>query len=258
MKSSLQLATRYFIEGIREKTIPRNKHHILLACMRRSGSTYVSSLLSNIGDFKAVNVGYIGSEREQEADREALVVNHRFNYVAQLHTKYHVPLSHLMDNYNLKPVVLIRDIHDIVISVSDYLMAPKNKMRTPGGGVPSELSQWDEEKRLLFAVQHIVPWSITFFLSWQKVPDKTLITFDEIIQTPVPALQKIFHDIDIPISNQDILHAIELSNNANTGKVVGISGRGKVLPVSVLDAIASYAEFYKNYDLSPIGIKNYY
>ncbi len=70
--------------------------------------------------------------------------------------------------FGLQPIVLVRNIFDVVVSIRDSLkMAP---MSIAQAFVPADLAFREDEEMGRFITDLIVPWYFNFFGSWAKLP----------------------------------------------------------------------------------------
>jgi len=82
---------------------------ILLACFPKSDGFSKIPLVPSYGS------------REQELDIRGLYKYRNINFVAQHHVRYSMYLEELLQQYNVKPVILVRNIYDCIVSLADHL-----------------------------------------------------------------------------------------------------------------------------------------
>jgi len=231
-------------------SIPR--HHILIACFPKSGSTYLSRLTSNLPNMKTVSLTSGYGRREQELSIEKLMLYNKNNYVAQHHVRYSTTTKELINIFRIKPVVLVRNIFDVVVSVHDWYN--KGNIISPMGFVPEDYSNWNDNKSFNFIVDMIIPWYLNFFCSWNLRKEKLLLTYEDYTENTNECLRKIAEYGNIKCKDSDIDNSIKKASKQNTRKNVGVSGRGEKLPDNIKDKICKMAKYYDNIDFSPIGL----
>ena len=99
--------------------------------------------------------------REQELSNEKLILYHNKNYVSGNHTRYSSVTQKLIDTYMLHPIVLVRNIFDVVESLYDHFRLESTVI--PMAYVPNDISEWDKNKALLFITEMVIPWYFNFY-----------------------------------------------------------------------------------------------
>src|SRR5689334_12918426 len=114
-----------------------NSRAVLVACMPKSGSTFLSAALANLPGFRREHVVPSYGRREQELSEAEIVrafgatqtLRRAFDHgvmssphrpkawVAQHHVKHNHETQTLLDRYGIVPVCLVRNIYDIVVSL---------------------------------------------------------------------------------------------------------------------------------------------
>jgi hypothetical protein len=233
-----------------------DRHKILVACMPKSGSTYLATVISNLPDFRVTSwvPGYGRREQELCFNRlqtdDALLTDH--NLVAQHHVRYSEVTEKYMKEFNLKPVVLIRNIYDVVASLIDHHKS--ESVVYPMAFVPQDIVNWDENRAAKFVASMVMPWYFNFFVSWHNCSDKVQVSYEDLITDPARVVQIICEEWKINVSEQDVVGAVECADSMHTRKNVGIAGRGNKLPEECRNHIKEMATFYSGIDFSKIGI----
>jgi Sulfotransferase domain len=230
------------------------RHAVLLACMPKSGSTYLRQIFTELPGFTGATLvpGY--GRREQELSRELLVERtaRPGNFIAQIHLRYSSVTADYIAEFGLKPVVLVRDVFDVTVSLIDFLRgAPVN----PVAVVPREFAGWDDDQAAEFITAMYIPWYFNFFLTWQLCDDKTLVTYEDLVADPVATVGRICDSLGIDVAAGDVAGAV--NSPALVGRTrlnQGVTGRGESLPETCKRRIRSMAAFYAGRDLSPIGL----
>lgn len=232
------------------------RHKILVACMPKSGSTYITTVLSNLPEFRVTSwvPGYGRREQELCFNRlqtdDALLMD--CNLVAQHHVRYSEVTEKYMKEFNLKPVVLVRNMYDVVASLIDHHKS--ESIVYPMAFVPQDIVKWDENRAAKFVTYMVMPWYFNFFVSWHNCSDKVQVSYEDVITNPVKVLQIICKELSINVSEIDVTDAVERTSTMHTRKNVGIAGRGNKLPEDCRNYIKEMATFYSGIDFSKIGI----
>lgn len=105
----------------------------LLACMPKSGSTWLCNILAELPDFRITHMVPHYGAREQEVCGDTIDKNLQnicsFHVISQHHVKYNVNTRHCCIQYCIKPVVLLRGIADNLVSLVDHW---RNEEASPG------------------------------------------------------------------------------------------------------------------------------
>ena len=115
--------SRYLKGDLYTRSKPlRGKKCILLACFPKSGSTYLSKIISSYENFRKVDLVPSYGNREQELDIRKLHQNKKYNYIAQQHVRSSFETEKLINQFELKTIILVRNIYDIIPSLRDHLI----------------------------------------------------------------------------------------------------------------------------------------
>ncbi|MHC5059451.1 MAG: methyltransferase domain-containing protein [Planctomycetota bacterium] len=250
------VAAADYLEYHAGRSFASDRHRILLACLPKSGSTYLARMLSlRPGWSKAPLVTGYG-RREQELSVERLLAAHRAygNYVAQHHVRYSDVTRRLMERFVLKPVVLVRNIFDAAVSVRDHLLDELPAISQ--AYVPADIAGWDEERQFHFIADMVMPWYFNFFASWADCPDKLLVAYEEMHADAFAVVRRIADHYGLGVADGEIRAAVEEAGGSGeaTRKNKGVLGRGDGLPDDVKRKIADLARYYEGVDFSIIGL----
>lgn len=226
---------------------------VLLACAPKSGSTFLAKILAQMPNFKQVSLVPSYDRREQELCKEKLVVFHSSNYVAQQHVRFSEPTKTLIDEFDLQPIVLVRNIFDTVMSLKDHFHNESTVV--PTCWMNEDFKKWSLDKQEAFIVDLAVPWYFHFFVSWAKYQEKTLITYEELNQDTSGTVKKILTKLKISVSDKEINEYIVSASQKNTRKNLAVIGRGDALPQELKDRVYKFASYYSDVDFSPLGIR---
>lgn len=229
-----------------------NNKHFLIACMPKSGSTYLSSIISNLQGFSRVSLVPNYDRREQELDYLSLAYCNRLDYVAQHHVRWSNTLSNQLSEFSLKPVVLVRNIFDACVSMRDHYRReePINSMAWAN----QEMVSWKDEKLDLFLASMVIPWYLSFYVGWLECENKCVVNYEDLAMDPVRVVAEIFDYYAVDASRDDIAAALDVTSAQNTRKNKAVQGRGSLLSDAAKARIYELAAFYSGYDLGPIGI----
>ena len=220
--------------------------NILVACFPKSGSTYLTTLLSAITGFQRKMAIQFGGHNEQDIFEPALRYLCLRNSVTQQHVKGTDNNVRLLKKYNIKPVILVRNIFDVVLSIHDHI--EREDHRGPVGYVHKEYFGMSKEEKLFYIIHVMLPWYFNFYMSWRessKEMDVLWISYEELFSNQVDTVSRILSFYDIPVDHDQIQSAILAMKSKDTRLNVGIKGRGDSLPEGHKEAILNLASVWK-------------
>lgn len=250
---------------------PAQPIRLLLACMPKSGSTYLSALIAHLpGMRKAILVPDFDrreqelSEKrlEEEAYKEGLMrylwrtgqlsdPQRPIGYQPDASAQF-LPTRTLIERHELRVVVQIRDIFDIMVSIRDHLL--NESLVSSAAYATEEMKGWPEERLFGFIADMVMPWYFNFYLGWLEYPDRLTISYEALLKDRTGTLRAVADHAGIRASDVEIAAAIEKTEAARTRKNTAIAGRGTAVPETVKQRIRGFAAYYPGVDFSPIGL----
>ena len=221
------------------------KTHILIACFPKSGSTYLAALLREITGFSRAGLADISTNSALDIEIAKMEKYYRVNSVTKQHVKGTKNNIALLKEYHFKPVVLTRNIFDVVLSLHDHI--EKEKFRTTGY-IHKEYFKMNKEEKLMYLIRVHLPWYFNFLISWREASaqmEVLWITYEELFSDQIETVSKILNFYSIPFKPEQIEPAIETVKSQRTRLNVGKSGRGGNLPDSHKQAILDLAMSWK-------------
>lgn len=172
-----------------------------------------------------------------------------------------------IERFNIKPIILVRNIFDIVVSFRDNQV---NGIREKEeieysysilGYFDESYLELDEEEQYDYIIDTCAPWLFNFVASWVNAESRGMrllwLEYSELIENPVSVLLKISDYYNLSLDTEVLEGAVNESsgqnilNNFNRGVV----GRGKKnLTRSQIDRIYKLSSYYSTQDLSLLGI----
>ena len=217
--------------------------HILIACMPKSGSSFLSGVIERLPGYRRVQLIPDYDRREHELDEFCLRQVDRFSYVAQHHVRYSHWTADMCRHYSLAPVVLVRNLLDVAVSLRDAV-------RKDGPVWPfffaqphhAELSDAELEEMI---VRLALPWYVNFYTGWRQAPDALLVEYEHLIADPVGTVGRVLAHVGVAASTADIAAAVrEISANDRSRFNVGLVGRGAGLRPDLVPDVLQMVDFY--------------
>lgn len=232
--------------------------HIFIACVPKSGSTFLKNVLLKITGYRDAFVAYTPAQFEQDLYLPAVVNTAQGDTVTQQHARASDANIQLMQAFEIKPVVLVRNIFDAVVSLLDFY---------DGGASSNTFFRADypalsDETRIDLLIDNLVPWYFQFVASWSLVEKRAQLdifwlTYEELIKNKAASVTKVlrFYGLGAPHRGiEQMIREVE-SEKRRTRFNKGVTGRGAAkLSESQTDRIRSYARYFPTTDFSMIGL----
>lgn len=233
--------------------------HIFIACSPKSGSTFLKNVLAGVTGFKDLFSVYAALQNEHELDLPQFIKFGKQNTVTQQHSRASEANIQMMQAFAIKPVILVRNIYDSVISLLDFY--------TKGFTFSTffdkeEFLKFDEEKKIDLLIEYAIPWYFQFVASWQRAERENRLeimwlTYEQMIADKTKTVQNIFDFYGIHASEEIIRQKIfEIESDGEKNRFnKGIAGRGKAqLTVAQKEKIRHLATFFPTADFSVISL----
>lgn len=227
---------------LEDRNYPRGMPHYIVAAMPKSGSTLLTKLISALPEIYELNACEGYSRNEQELSAMRLMLMDKNGYVSHQHLRYSQVTQKLIEQFNLIPIVVVRDIFDVIISFTDHLSHTSTVF--PMAYAPKDINEWAYEDKSAFMVDMVVPWYLNYFLSWYECPQKFFVTYQQLIENQAMTLHQIAALGGVFLGFDEIEQIIQNVNGGYTRKNVGIAGRGQQLSQDLKDRIYHMARYY--------------
>ncbi len=169
-----------------------DKPLIVVAAAPKSGSTFLAHTLSTLTGLQRFRLCAAYATNEHDLHLPALCLMRGHGCVSQLHMKGTFHNAALMKSFGIKPIVLVRRIEDIVVSLQHDL---KRKSLSPLSATGEDgysfvwqdqcTRELSDEQRLDMIIDLAVPWFVNFYVSWyrlceQGAVDALWITYEQL------------------------------------------------------------------------------
>jgi len=228
-----------------------------VACFPKSGSTLLKALLCLATGFPEQQLTYAYQQNEEELYLPWVHATARTPLVTQLHCRATEPNLHIVQAYGIRPVVLVRDIHDVLLSYKEFY--------DKGAYLNSFFNEYpslDDETRMDLVVDDRAPWYMAFYASWWDAAQRGRIdvhwlTYEELTADKRRALAGVLDFYGLPTDPAAIDAAVAAAEDRRTATRFnkGVAGRGvSVLTERHKARIARLASYYPSVDFSRIGL----
>ena len=156
----------------------------------------------------------------------------------------------MINQFELKTIILVRNIYDIIPSLRDHLI--KEGPNTPVSFISSDILKLPEDE-FHIAIALVIPWYINFYVGWQYASvDRILITYEQLKNNPENTVE-IFIHCGCRISKEEIKNCLSEAGKSRTrmNKVIEV-GRGNLIPEAAKAQVEKLCSYYPE-----IGFQTY-
>jgi hypothetical protein len=166
---------------------------VVVAAAPKSGSTFLVNTLGRMLGLPNVRLCSAYSTNEHDLYLPALCLVNRNGCISQLHMKGSYHNASLMRMFGIRPLIMVRRIDDIVVSLAHDF---RRKAQHPayGSGLNGYSFVWQDQciadlsdERLLdMIIALAVPWFVNFYVSWFRLcerhaVDALWVTYEQLI-----------------------------------------------------------------------------
>jgi hypothetical protein len=232
--------------------------HIFIACAPKSGSSFLKNLLVNLSGYVDAFMVASPGQFEQELYLPTLQATAHLDTVTQQHARASDANIHLMQAFGIKPVVLVRNIFDSVMSLLDFY----DRGAFQNSYFRGDWQTLDADTKIDLLIDNLVPWYFQFVASWalaerQKRVDVRWLTYEELIADKTTNILKVLEFYGLGAARRGVEQRIrEIESEGRKIRFnKGVTGRGKTgLSDRQKERIRSLARYYPATDFSRIGL----
>lgn len=237
--------------------------YILLACMPKSGSTFVKKALMNLTGFPEEFLSYAFERTEQELYLPRVIDSYSRGTVTQQHVRATEANLRIMNRYGIRPVILVRNLYDVVVSIRDYLFA-EGFEKFPSLYATAYLGEMDEDEQYEFLITYALPWYFAFYVSWHDACaagriDALWLSYEDLSQDWPAGITRILDHYGIHKTDSEVKQALAQCLGEGAAAIrlnKGVVGRGsRRLTERHRRLIERMASFYPWVDFAPVGLR---
>jgi len=166
--------------------------HLFIACVPKSASTFLKNLLVNLTGYRDLFTVYAAGQSEHEMYLPTLREFAHLDTVTQQHCRASDANVHLMQAFGIRPVVLVRNIFDSVMSLLDFY----NQGAFQTSYFRADWRALDEETKIDLLIENVIPWYLQFVASWdfaekQKRLEVYWLSYEELVANKSSSVLKI-------------------------------------------------------------------
>jgi hypothetical protein len=233
------------------------RRHIVIACMPKSGSTFLTEVIVAATGYGRYLLNTRGHDNERTVDRAAVPMFTARDTVSQEHMRATERNVRWLRELGIRPIVLVRNIFDAIVSARDHAVAESTS--GPSAHVPPDFGTWSVEAQHWFIVRMGVPWLLNLVTSWQDIGDELhpmWLTYEAMIEDPVDATRRVLVHAGVEIAPDLSTRVAAVQRDTSVRYNRGVRGRGMTeLSAAQIQAVREIAAPYVDeYDLSAIGL----
>lgn len=232
--------------------------HLFIACVPKSASTFLKNLLLNLTGYRDLFAVYAAGQNEHELYLPTLREFANVDTVTQQHCRASDANVHLMQAFGIRPVVLVRNIFDSVMSLVDFYN--KGAFRT--SYFRNDWPVLDEETKKDLLIENVIPWYFQFVASWdlvekQKRLEVHWLSYEDLVSDKPSSVTKVLEFYGLGISRRALDQRIgEIESEGRKIRFnKGVTGRGRSgLNDRHKEQIRRLSRFYPATDFGRIGL----
>jgi glycosyltransferase involved in cell wall biosynthesis len=241
-----------------------DKTVMVIAAAPRTGSTFLTNVLCRVTGLRYFRLSSAYSTNEHDIYLPSLCLAKARGCISQMHMKGTFHNAELMRIFGAKPVVLVRRIYDIVVSMAHDLRE-KEKLPGFGSGINGYSFIWqnedvknlDDQRLLDLVVDLIVPWYVNFIVSWDSLArngnlEILWVTYEEMMADKKETINRVLSFAGLNASVDTLEESIAAKYRTFH---IGNVGRGDtLLSAEQKCRIRHLCAYYPDTDFSKYGI----
>ncbi len=232
--------------------------HLFIACVPKSASTFLKNLLLNLTGYRDLFTVYAAGQSEHEIYLPTLRESADRDTVTQQHCRASDANLHLMQAFAIRPVVLVRNIFDSVMSLLDFY----NKGAFQTSYFRADWPLLDDETKIDLLIENVIPWYFQFVASWDLAEKQQRIevhwlSYEELIADKPSSVLKVLEFYGLGASRRGVEQRIrEIESQERKIRFnKGVTGRGRSgLNDRQQERVRRLKRYYPSTDFSRIGL----
>lgn len=236
----------------------RDSRIVLIACMPKSGSTFLSTALAGAIGYRHSYLACAYRNVEQELFVPKILDTYGRGTVVQQHLRANVPNLEVIRRFRIRTTVLVRDIMDVLVSLRDHL-SNERLDNIPSLYPPHAYREQPIEQQLDYVIDYFAPWLIQFYVSWARAQqesrtDLLFLDYGTCRADWTGALRRIADQHGLDVSAAELKQSVDRTTATNKTRMnKGVSGRGRdLLSADQVERVVRLTKVYPEVDFSPV------
>ena len=251
--SRIKAVSSLLLDGFGSILPGSTKPHILIACMPKSASTYVATVISELSGMRRCRLTPSWGAREQELSQIRLSRYNHSSYVAQHHIKYSDWTGELIKKYRMTPVVMVRNLADCMVSAMDHYRAAPEP--SPLATLDKAILDQEPDEFEASVIKLAIPWYLNFYVGWYEA-GAPFFDYDDLTSNPISGISGMLDEAGLQYTDAEIETAIARCVARETRFNVGKPGRGENLSPNAASALLDLLSLYPSYQNTPLFLKS--
>ena len=240
-----------------KRLFTRRGNSLFVSCFPKSGSTFLVSALAATTGYMRQFLGY-DHLNEQDLYLPNLIDTYNMNIVCHQHTRATAPNLKLISEFGIRPVVLVRNVFDCLVSLRDHL--ERESQSTPVFNATDDFHAKPRSDQFDELIHLALPWYVNFAVSWKVAAaagTPTLwVAYEDMMADKTRAVRRVLEFYGLTQFDNQIDAAISrVDKSSDTRFNKGFSGRGEdQLSDHQRQQVIDRFRHYPDMDFSMIGI----
>lgn len=232
--------------------------HLFIACVPKSASTFLKNLLVSVTGYRDLFTVYAAGQSEHEIYLPTLRESAHLDTVTQQHCRASDANIHLMQAFGIRPVVLVRNIFDSVMSLLDFY----DKGAFRNSYFRADWQALGVETKIDLLIENVIPWYFQFVASWdsadrQKRVEVHWLTYEELVADKPSSVLKVLEFYGLGASRRGVEQRIaEIESEERKIRFnKGVAGRGRTgLNSRQQEQVRRLTRYYPSTDFGRVGL----
>ncbi len=235
---------------------------MFIAAMPKSASSFLLNALAAATGHQVTDLTTGNERQEQDLYYPKLVDSYGSRTITRHHTRATRPNLKLMRKFRIRPVILVRNLLDVIPSTLDHLFN-EGFEHFPFLYCNERFPELDRTSQIDCIIEMGLPWFYSFYVSWYDACAKgeieaVWLTYEEMVGDWPAALRKVLEFYGLERDDTRIEEALAYTRRLDYEKIrvnEGRVGRGEsLLSARQSQRIVDMARFYPWVDFSRVGI----
>ena len=233
-------------------------HKLLSPASQKVLRHFSRTFLEIITGYRDLFAVYAAGQNEHDLYLPTLREAAHLDTVTQQHCRASDANIHLMQAFGIRPVVLVRNIFDSVMSLLDFY----NQGAFQTSYFRTDWQDLDEESRIDLLIENVIPWYFQFVASWdlaekQKRLEVHWLSYEDFVADKPSSVLKLLEFYGLGASRRGVEERIaELETQGRKHRFnKGVTGRGSSgLTDRHKEQIRRFTRYYPSTDFGRIGL----
>lgn len=212
-----------------KRSLTRRGKWLFITCMPKSGSTFLARTLAIATGFKEYKLTE-DVHKEHDIYLPRLVDAYNMDLVTRQHTKANAINIRRLREFEVRPVILTRNLPDCVVSARDHIA---QYGVFAGLSDPDPFQGLSKEQQFHFVIDVILPWYVDFVVGWHSATTAGDISalwlrYEDMLADKPRTVKRILDHFEVTRLEVPVRDAVAAADGgAHTNFNVGKSGRGR-------------------------------